>query len=187
MQDVPLKIEAMKNTPARTITAKKVPRPVLLLLLIAVLAWALHPFFLPTLRSFAEWTFHRTSSFEGESISVPMGWSRGDSSHLLSLRKPHFFAYAQPESTIIIDPFAERHPGQVEEAWQLRSHLLAKPVSVISGARCAQNFIPEIYCLAPDSSVVIELWGNDNDLSAFREVYRQASAIAGKHPGQIAR
>jgi len=187
MQNVPLKIDAMKTPPARTIMAIKVPRSVLLLFLLAVVAWVLHPFFFPSLRSYFEWTFHRTSSFEGESIRVPMGWSSGDPWHLLSLRRPHFFAYAQPESTIIIDPFAERHPGKVEEAWQLQSHLLAKPVSVISGARCAQNFIPEIYCLSPDSSVVIELWGNGNDLSAFREVYRQASAIAGKHPGRIAR
>ena len=187
MQNVPLKIDAMKTALARTIMAMKVPRSVLLLLLLAVVAWALHPFFLPTLRSYVEWTFHRTSSFEGESISVPIGWSRGDSWHLLSLRRPHLFAYAQPESTIIIDPFAERHPGHVEEAWQLQSHLLARPISVISGARCVQNFIPEIDCLSPDSTVVIKLRGNDGDLSAFREIYRQATAIAGKHPGQIAR
>jgi len=177
----------MKTTPFRTIMAMKVSRSVLLLLLLAAVGWALHPFFLPTLRSYVEWALHRTSSFEGESISIPTGWSKGESWHLLSLRKPHFFAYAQPESTITIDPFAERHPGRVEEAWQFWSHNWGKPIDAIVGARCAQGSLSEIDCLSPDSTVVFELWGNDGDLSAFRDIYWQASAIAGKHPGRIAR
>jgi hypothetical protein len=167
--------------------AMKVSRFVLLLLLLAAVAWTLHPFLLPALRSYVDWAFHRTSSFEGESISIPTGWSKGESWHLLSLRKPHFFAFAQPESTITIDPFAERHPGHVDEAWQFWSHNSGRPVAAILGARCAQNSMSEIDCLSPDSTVVFELWGNDGDLPAFREIYWQVSAIAGKHLGRIAR
>lgn len=187
-------IGAMKNHPVHKIKAMKVPGFILVVSVIAVFASALHPFVLPGLQSYAEWAFHRTTSFEKRPISIPAGWSEGEEWHLLSLRKPHFFAYALTESTIVVDPFAERHPGQVEEAWQIRSHRWGRPIDAIPGARCAEAYFyamgpgtSAIDCLSPDSTVVVEFKGTDGDLSAFRDIYRQASAITGLHPGQIAR
>jgi hypothetical protein len=188
---VPLKIESMKTAPARKMMSANVPRSILLLLLLAAVAWMLNPFLLPGLRSYFEWALHRTTSFEDGSINIPIGWSKGEALHLLSLRKPHFFAYALPESTIVIDPFAERHQGHVEEAWQIWSHGWGRPVDVIAGARCAQrNFSPSIYeidCLSPDSTVMFEFEGNQGELPAFRDIFRQATVIAEKHAGQIVR
>ena len=120
-----------------------------------------------------------------------MGWSKDDAWHLLSLRKPHFFAYGLSESTIVIDPFAERHSGNVERCWEMWSRFRGKTITTIPGARCIQSdsFLGmiEIDCLSPDATVIFEFTGDNGYLTAFRDVYRQATAIAAMHPGQVIR
>ncbi len=131
--------------------------------------------------------------------------------HLLSIRQPGMTLLFPYESTIVIDPFAERWPAdkiaKISDSWlraQLRAHgssaegrfrdtRTGEPITFSPGMKCvsrsssSERHSVEIDCLSPDSVHSFEFFGERDAIPDFAEVSAQASHIAGEHPGIILR
>lgn len=161
--------------------------------------------FLPYLRSMQQWVFHKRVGFESDSISLPKRWVAGKMGHLLSMERPGATLLFSYQSTIVIDPFAERWPpeklNEVSNRW-LRFHgysvagrfgdpdtalpvAFAPNLKCVSTASSSERRHVQIYCLSPDSVLSFEFFGDRDAISDFAEVSAQALSIANKHPRAI--
>lgn len=200
----------MSPTTKRTVKnamSRRFSRRELLFLTSGVVSLSTILLFLPYLRSMEQWSFHKAIGFEGASVSLPMRWIAGERGHLLSVRRPGMTLLFAHESTIVIDPFAERWPAdkinKISDSWlklhgtsadgRFRDTRTGGPITFAPAMKCvsfaspsAQNLI-EIYCLSPDSVHSFEFFGEGDAISDFADVSAQASHIASKHPGTILR
>jgi len=179
----------------------------LLLLVVGVIGVSMVILFVPYFRSMEQWSFRRTIGFEGDSVSLPKRWLPGEKGHLLSIRRPGMTLLFPYESTIVIDPFAERWPAnkitKISDSW-LRAHgssaegrfrdtrtggfvAFAPGMKCVSRSSSSERHSIEIDCLSPDSVHSFEFFGEGDAISDFAEVSAQASHIAGEHPGIILR
>jgi hypothetical protein len=163
--------------------------------------------FAPYLRSTYQWSDHRAVAFEGSSVSLPRRWISGETGHLLSIRRPGATLLFPFESTIVIDPFAERWPAdkinKISDSW-LRAHgtpaegrftdtrtggLITFPpgMKCVSASPSVQRHFVEIECLSWDSVHSFSFFGERDAVSDFAEVSQLASRIAAQHPGIIFR
>ncbi len=184
----------------------RLSRKTLLLLVLCVFGLSMVLLFMPYLRSMEQWSFRKSIGFEGGSISLPMRWISGEKGHLLSIRKPGITILFPYESTIVIDPFAERWPAdkisKISNSW-LRAHgsqaegrfrdtRTGEPVMFAPGMKCVSRSSSgrhsvEIDCLSSDSVHAFEFFGERDAISDFADVSAQASKIASEHPGTILR
>ncbi len=163
--------------------------------------------FLPYWISMGRWVFHKRVDFEGDSISVPTGWTSGEEGHLFSLRRPGSTILLPHEDTIVIDSFAEHWPSEdlkmVSDRWlrfhgspvadRFRDFDSGRPIEFDRTAKCVSTASPsqgreiQIYCLTFDSVHSVEFVGDRNAVSEFADVLAQAVRIADRHPGTIVR
>jgi len=163
--------------------------------------------FSPYFYSMLQWSGHRTTTFEGDSVVLPRRWVPGEMGHLLSIRRPGMNILFPYTSTIVIDPFAERWPADkvkmVSDLW-LRFH--GKPlggsleigdtdrqITFDSSLRCvspsssSQRHYVLIACLSTDSVHSFEFFGERDAVPDFAEVSALASHVASEHPGTVLR
>lgn len=164
--------------------------------------------FLPYLQSLATWARNRNIAFEDGSVALPARWTSGEKGHLLSIRRLGITLLFPTESTITIDPFAERWPADkvesVSEFW-LRSHgspvfngrfkdpLSRKAITFPSELTCASPVedakleYVRIDCLSRGSIHAFEFFGRQDAIEAFARVSSEAAEIISKHPRSIFR
>jgi hypothetical protein len=192
---------------AEAVLSHRLSRRTLLFLLLGVPGLSLFLLFTPYLHSMEYWTLHKTASFEGDSVSLPKRWISGEKDHLLSIRRPATTLLFPYESTIVIDPFAERWAAdkidKVSDLW-LRWHgspaegrftdtRTGKRITFASDMRCvspsssSERHYVRIYCLSVDSVHSFEFFGERDAVSDFVAVSKQVSGISRKYPGMIVR
>ena len=199
-------IAASKHLVIRTLFHRFSTRELLLLLLGACgLSMAL--LFAPWLRSMQQWSDHRAVAFEGNSVALPTRWIPGERGHLLCIRQPGLMSLFPFESTIVIDPFAERWPAskidEISNSWlrlhgssaegRFRDTRTGRDILFDPSMRCVSRSPPsqrhdiQINCLSLDSVHSFEFFGERSAIPDFVEVSRLASQIASQHPGIIFR
>jgi hypothetical protein len=199
-------ITASKHFVMRTLF-HRFPRKELLFLLLGVCGLSMVLLFAPYLRSMQQWISHGSIAFEGNSVSLPSRWIPGEKGHLFGIRRPGMTLLFPYESTIVIDPFAERWPSEkidrVSDLW-LRVHgssaegrfrdtrtggliTFAPAMKCVSPSPSVQRHFVEIECLSWDSVHSFSFFGERDAVADFAEVSLQASRIAAQHPGIIFR
>jgi hypothetical protein len=154
-----------------------------------------------------QWNAHRTVDFEGGLVSLPERWIAGERGHLLSIRRTGMTLLFPYESTIVIDPFAERWPAdkinKIGDSWlrfhgysvagrfeDLHTHknvVFDPSMKCTSTASSSERRHVQIYCLSLDYVHSFEFFGDRNAVSDFAVVSAQASRIASQHPGLVLR
>ena len=164
--------------------------------------------FIPYFKSLATWAVHREVAFEDGSVALPTRWTNEGDGHLLNIRRSGVTFLFPYESTITIDPFAERWPGgkleTVSDLW-LRAHgspvfterfkdsitgtAIAFPphIKCVSPAEDANRDYVRIYCLSTDSVHSFEFFGRPDAIGAFAQISSDALRIIEKHPGRVVR
>lgn len=173
-----------------------------------IVALVIGVLFIPYFQSLATWAVNRKIAFEDGSIALPPRWTSEGDGHLLNIRRSGVTFLFPYESTITIDPFAERWPagklGTVSDLW-LRLHgspvftgrfkdsMTGTPIAFPSQIKCvspaedAKGDYVRIYCLSTDSIHSFEFFGRPDAIRAFAQVTADALRIIGKHPGRVVR
>lgn len=164
--------------------------------------------FIPYFQSLATWATNRETAFEDGAVALPARWTNDGNGHLLNIRRSGITFLFPYESTITIDPFAERWPADkletISDLW-LRAHgspvftgqfkdsitgsTIAFPseIKCVSPAVDAKGYYVRIYCLSTDSVHSFEFFGKPDAIGAFTQVASEALQIIGKHPGRVVR
>lgn len=161
--------------------------------------------FFPFLRAMEQWYLQRTVSFEGDPIMLPKRWVLSGGGHLLSIKRQGATILFPYQTTIVIDPFAERWPADkivlVSEQWlglygspiagRFKNPHTGNPIAFPQGMKCVSpassselRYVP-IYCLSSNYVYSFEFLGERSAISDFAEVSAQALRIASKHPGIV--
>lgn len=168
----------------------------LLLLAFIVAGVSTAVLFFPYLHSILTWSSQRTLAFEGKTVSLPRRWISGEQGHLFSIRKPPVTLLFPYESSVVVDPFANRWPADklanARDLW-LRAHgvsavakfkkeLNGSSAGFGTGTNCvspspqqAREYV-RIYCLSADASLSLEFFGERDAVAEFGEISSQIVA-----------
>jgi hypothetical protein len=164
-----------------------------ILLLLGVAGLCSFILFVPYLHSLQRWSAQRTIVFDGGVITLPRRWIPGEPGHLLSIRKPPTFLLLPYESTVSVDPFANKwRADKLANARELWLHLNGSPaeskfqvemeggsdgfgagMACVSPTPEAARHYVRIYCLSKDSVLSLEFFGDRSAIPDFAYVTSQ--------------
>jgi len=176
--------------------------------IVIIVALVIGILFIPYFQSLEIWATNREIAFEDGAVALPTRWINDSNGHLLNFRRSGVTVLLPYESTITIDPFAERWPedklATVRDSWlrlhgspvltgQFKDSIIGTSIAFPSGIKCVSPAVEakvdyvRIYYLSTDSVHSFDFFGRPDAIGAFAQVSSEALQINGKHPGRVVR